>query len=577
MLNTNKIPKCYKIRANILCLCIFVIFTALLYQLVRIQIFDHKKYTSLAFSQQFKKQDIPTRRGVIFDRNGLKLAESVQVSSVFADPLVIKDKKKTAQVVSQVLGLNKTKVEKLLNKKKRFVWVKRRVLDEQEDVLKQLNLKGIGFRYEYKRVYPYEKLCSHILGFTDIDQNGLEGIESSLNQVITGSKGSKVVEKDGRQRQFSTLQGETVSAKYGNSVFLTIDCKIQSIVEDELENACSKWKPDSAVAIAMDPFTGEVLAMANYPSFNPNFVQDSSPRERRNRVITDCFEPGSLIKPLIVSGALDSGLVKEDDQFFCHNGAFKVRSRVIRDVHSYGYLSVSDIVVHSSNIGMAQLGMHMNKNRLYSYLKEFSFGEKTGIQLPGEAKGIVRPLNLWSLDSTISVSFGYETAVTPIQLVTAFCSIANGGTLLKPQIVSKITDYSGKRVKKKYKTPERVRRVVSPEIAREVMSPILENVVKEGTGKKAMLFTYSVAGKTGTAKKLQRVGNKMKYSNKYIGSFVGYAPVDEPKVCVLLSLNEPKNGAYYGGTVAAPAVGNIIERTLDYMEVGAQYVQTAQR
>jgi len=577
MLDTNKIPKCYKLRASILCLCILVIFTALLCQLVRIQIFDHKRYTSLAFSQQFQKQDIPTRRGVIFDRNGLKLAESVQVSSVFADPLVIRDKKKTAQAISQVLGLNKIKVEKLLNKKKRFVWIKRRVPGEQEDVLKQLNLKGIGFRNEYKRVYPYEKLCSHILGFTDIDQNGLAGIESSLNQVIIGSKGSKVVEKDGRQRQFSTLQGETVTAKYGNSVFLTIDCEIQSIVEDELENACSKWKPDTAVAIAMDPFTGEVLAMANYPSFNPNSVQDSSPRERRNRVITDSFEPGSLIKPLIVSGALDSGLVKEDDEFFCHNGAFKVRSRVINDTHSYNYLSVSDIVVHSSNIGMAQLGMRMGKNRLYSYLKDFSFGEKTGIQLPGEAKGIVWPLNRWSHDSVMSVPYGYETAVTPIQLVTAFCSIANGGTLLKPQIVSRITDYSGKRVKKKYKTPERVRRVVTPEIAREVMSPILENVVKEGTGKNAMLFTYSVAGKTGTAKKLQKVGNKMKYTNKYIGSFVGYAPVNEPKVCVLLSLNEPKNGAYYGGTVAAPAVGKIIERTLDYMEVGPQYIQTAQR
>ncbi len=314
--------------------------------------------------------------------------------------------------------------------------------------------------------------------------------------------------------------------------------------------------------------------MANYPSFNPNLVKDSSLRERRNRVITDSFEPGSLIKPLIVSGALDSGLVKEDDEFFCHNGTFKVRrGRVIKDMHSYNYLSVSDIVVRSSNIGMAQLGMRMGKNRLYSYLKGFSFGEKTGIQLPGEAKGIVRPLNLWSRDSVMSVPYGYETAVTPIQLVTAFCSIANGGTLLKPQIVSRITDYSGKRVKKKYKTPERVRRVVSPEIAREVMSPILENVVKEGTGKKAMLFTYSVAGKTGTVEKCI----KRKYTNKHIGSFVGYAPVDEPKVCVLVSLNEPKNGAYTGGTVAAPAVGNIIERTLDYMEVGPQYVQTAQR
>jgi len=577
MLNKIKIPKSYRIRASILCIGIFVIFSALLYQLVRIQIIDHKKYSSLAFSQQFKKLDIPTRRGMIFDRNGVKLAESIQVNSVFADPLTTREKNKTARIVSDILGLNKAKVVKLLNKKKRFVWIKRRIPDEQADLLRQKNLKGIGFKQEYKRVYPYEKLCSHVLGFTDIDENGLEGIEGSLNKVIAGSKGSKVVEKDGRQRQFSTLQGETVSARYGNSVFLTIDSKIQSIVEDELENACLKWKPDSAIAIAMDPFTGEVLAMANYPSFNPNFVQNSNLRERRNRAIADCFEPGSLIKPLIVSGALDSGLVNEDEQFFCHNGAYKVRSRVIRDVHSYDYLSVSDIVIHSSNIGMAQLGMRMGKNKLYSYLKNFSFGEKTGIQLPGEAKGIVRPLNLWSLDSTISVAFGYETAVTPIQLITAFCSIANGGTLLKPQIVSKITDYSGKRVKKKYKTPVRVRRVVSPEIAREVMSPILEGVVKEGTGKKAMLFTYRVAGKTGTAKKLQRVGNKMRYSKKYIGSFVGYAPVDEPKICVLVSLNEPKNGAYYGGTVAAPAVGNILERTLDYMEVGPLYVQTAQR
>jgi len=579
MLKSKTIPKGYKIRANILCICIFVIFSALLYQLIRIQIFDHKKYSSLAFSQQCKKQDIPTRRGFVFDRRGVKLAESIQVGSVFADPLLITEKKKTSKILSDVLDLNNTKVTNLLNKKKRFVWIKRRISDEQEEALRLLHLKGIGLKQEYRRVYPYDKLCSQVLGFTDIDGNGLGGIESSLNQVISGSNGSRVVEKDGRQRQFSTLKEETVSARYGDSVFLTIDCNIQSIVEEELESACLKWDPNSAIAIAMDPSTGEVLAMANYPTFNPNFVQDSTLEQRRNRAITDCFEPGSLIKPLIVSGALESGLVEDDEMIFCYNGAYKVNGgrRVIRDTHSYGNLSVSDIVVHSSNIGMAQLGQRMKSHRLHRYLKDFAFGERTGIQLPGEVKGIVRPLNLWSVDSEISVSFGYETAVTPIQLVTAFCSIANGGTLLKPRIVSKITDYSGKRVKKKYETPERIRRVVSPETARDVMSPILENVVKEGTGKRAMLFTHRVAGKTGTAKKLQRVGNKMKYSNKYIGSFVGFAPAEEPRICVLVSLNEPKNGSYYGGTVAAPAVGNIIERTLGYMEVGPQFVQMAQR
>ena len=561
-----------------MCVCILIIFSALLYQLVRIQIIDHKKYSSLAFSQQCKKQTIPTRRGLIFDRGGAKLAESIQVGSVYADPFFITEKKKTSKILSDLLGLDKAEVVKLLSKKKRFVWIKRRISDEQEEALRPLHLKGISIKHEYKRVYPYEKLCSQVLGFTDIDENGLGGIERSLNQVISGSNGSKVVEKDGLQHQFSTLKGETVSARYGDSVFLTIDCNVQSIVEEELEKACLKWDPNSAIAIAMDPSTGEVLAMANYPTFDPNFVRDSNPAERRNRAITDCFEPGSLIKPLIVSGALDSGLVKEDETIFCYNGAYKVNGgrRVVRDSHSYGDLSVSDIVVHSSNIGMAQIGQRIKKQRLHRYLKDFAFGEKTGIQLPGEVRGIVRPLNLWSVDSEISVSFGYETAVTPIQMVAAFCSIANGGTLLQPQIVSKITDYSGKRVKKNY-DPARIRRVVSPKIAREVMAPILENVVKEGTGKRAMLFTHRVAGKTGTAKKLEKVGNKMKYSNKYIGSFVGFAPADEPKICVLVSLNEPKNGAYYGGTVAAPAVGNILERTLGYMEFGLQYVQIAQR
>ncbi len=578
MLNRKKIPSCFRIRANILYICIFIIFSALLYQLIRIQILGHKKYSSLAFSQQFKKLDIPTRRGLIFDRNGVKLAESIQTNSVFADPFLIKDKKRTSQVISNVLQLDSARVLNLLNKKKRFVWIKRRITDKQADAIRKLNLKGIDFRHENKRVYPYGKLCSHVLGFTDVDENGLEGVENSLNHILSGNKGYKVIKTDGHQRQFSTLDEETVSARYGNSVFLTIDFEIQSIVEDELEDACLKWRASSATAIVIDPSTGEVLAMANYPAFDPNFVQNSKPHERRNRVITDCFEPGSLIKPIIVCGALDGGLVKENEMFFCHNGTYKVRKRVIRDVHPYNYLTVSEIVIKSSNIGMAQLGMLMKRKRLYNHLKNFSFGEKTGIQLPGEARGIVRPLRLWSTDSAISIAFGYETAVTPIQLSTAFCSIANGGMLLKPQIIHAITDYSGKRVKKKFETAERIRRVITPKVSREIMTPILENVIKEGTGKRARLLAYRVAGKTGTAKKLQRVGGRMEYSNnKYIGSFVGYAPVNDPKICVLVSLDEPKNGAYYGGTVAAPAVRNIIERVLRYMRVEPQHAQVAQK
>ena len=578
MIDRKKIPKCYRIKASLLYAGIFIIFLALLYQLIRIQIFDSRRYHTLALSQQFKKLEIPTRRGLVFDRNGLKLAESIQVNSVFADPLLIEDKKKTAQAISDVLGLKTSYVVRLLNSKKRFVWIKRRIEDKHAEALRGLKLQGIGFRNEYKRVYPYGELCCHVIGFTDVDETGIEGVEHSLNQVLSGSKGYKVIGKDGRQRQISTLNEKTVSARYGDSIFLTIDYKIQSIVEDELENACLKWQPNSATAIVMDPSTGEILAMANRPSFNANFVQNSKQRERRNRAITDCFEPGSLIKPLIVCGALDSGLVEEDDTFFCYNGTYKVRQRVIRDTHPYDYLTVSEIVINSSNIGMVQLGALMGKKRLYNHLGNFSFGEKTGIRLPGEAKGIVRPLNRWSADSIASIAFGYEIATTPLQLITAFCSIANGGALLRPQIIYAITDFAGKRIRKKFEAPERIQRVISPRVAREVMSPVLEDVVKEGTGSNAMLFEYRVAGKTGTAKKLQRIGNKMRYSNdKYIGSFIGYAPADNPKICVLVTLNEPRNGGYYGGTVAAPVVRDVLKRVLRYMQVEPQHIRTVQR
>lgn len=578
MMDRKEIPKSYRIKASLLYTIILIIFLTLLYQLIRIQILDHRKYYKLALSQQFKRLEIPTRRGSIFDRNGLKLAESIQVSSVFADPLLIEDKAETAKILSDILKLDTTRVVKLLNSKKRFVWIRRDIEDRDAEAIRRLRLQGIGLRNEYKRVYPYGGLCCHVIGFTDIDEIGLEGVERSFNKALSGSKGYKVMGKDGRQRQIFTLNEDGVYARYGDSIFLTIDAEIQSIVEEELEKAYLKCRPDSATAIAMDPFTGEILAMANLPSFNLNFVQNSKQRERRNRAITDCFEPGSLIKPLIVCGALDSELVEEDEVFFCYNGAYKVRKRVIKDTHPYDYLTVSEIVINSSNIGMVQLGMLMGRERLYNHLMDFSFGKRTGIALPGEVKGIVRPLNRWSVDSIASVAFGYEIATTPLQLITAFCSIANGGTLLRPQIVYAITDFAGKKVKKKYEVPERTQRVISPRVAREIMSPILEEVVKEGTGRNAMLYEYRVAGKTGTAKKLQRIGNKLRYSDeKYIGSFIGYAPADNPKICVLVTLNEPKNGDYYGGIVAAPVARDILKRVLRYMQVEPQYIRTVQR
>ncbi|MCP5005693.1 MAG: penicillin-binding protein 2 [Planctomycetes bacterium] len=566
LMDKSEVPKSYRIMVNVILYGIISIFVVLIYHLVCIQILDSEKYSSMALGQRLKKQELPTKRGLIFDRNGLVLAETIRVFSVSAVPERIRDKKKTTQTLSSVLRMDREGLAYRLNKKKDFVWIKRRVTDKQVEELRGLKLEGIVIEDEYKRVYPNGSLCCHVLGFTDIDQNGIAGVEYSLNHVLTGRKGHRLVEKDAHQRQFSIINNKTVFPRYGNSIYLTIDSEIQSIVEEELENVCVENNADSATAIVMETATGEILAMANYPWFDPNRVQDSDQSKRRNRAIADSFEPGSLIKPIIVCGALDSGLVEKDERIYCYNGRYRIKRRVIKDVHPYEYLTVSDIIVNSSNIGMVQLGMLMEKERLYEQLRKFSFGSKTGISLPGEAKGKVWPLKVWSLNSVVSVSFGYEIATTPLQLTVAYSSIANGGSLQKPQIIHAVSGFSGK--KKKYHPPVQTKRVISPVIARDVMTPILEEVVTEGTGKKAKLSGYKVAGKTGTAKKLERVEDRMVYSNKkYVSSFIGFAPADKPKICVLVSVNEPKNGDYYGGVVAAPVVKNVMGRVLPYMSV----------
>ncbi|MEZ6174593.1 MAG: penicillin-binding protein 2 [Candidatus Scalinduaceae bacterium] len=376
MIENNGIPKWYRFKVNFIRFGIIAIFIALLYQLVCIQIFYHEKYSALALGQRLKKEVIPTRRGMIFDRNGLKLAETIRVRSVSAVPKQIKDKKKTAEALSDVLHLNTGEILYLFNKKKDFVWIKRRITDKQAEAVKKLGFQGVVLDDEYKRVYPNGKLCCHVLGFTDIDENGIAGVEYSLNHFLTGRKGHRLIEKDAHERQFSIISQETVSPRYGSSIYLSIDSEIQSIVEEELENACFECQPDSATAIVMEPTTGEILAMANYPSFDPNFVQNSAEYERRNRAIVDSFEPGSLIKPIIMCGALDSGVVKKDEMFYCYKGSYRIKRRVIRDVHPHEYLSLSEIIVNSSNIGMVQLGMLMERERLYKQLKNFSLCEK---------------------------------------------------------------------------------------------------------------------------------------------------------------------------------------------------------
>lgn len=562
--------KKHKLIATIMGICLLVVFCVLIYQIAQIQLIDHEKYAKLASSQHLQKVELQARRGPILDRNGVKLAESLRVSSVCADPSIIKDKVTTAEKLAELLNQDVGLIYKLLNKEKRFVWIKRKLTNIEEIGINRLKLNGVYTKYEYERLYPNDELLSHVIGITDIDGNGIDGVELVFNNVLKGEKGYLIVERDGLQRQIVNINSGEKQPNDGAGIMLTIDSVIQRHVEDEIEDAFQKMNPLSITVVVLDTSTGEILAMANRPTFNPNKFRDYPADSRRNRAITDCYEPGSIMKPIIVGALFNHNLAKPEDEIFCHNGVYQMGSRVLHDVHGYGLLTVSDIVVKSSNIGMAQLAARISNERLYNYLKDIKFGEKLDVMLPGETGGILRPLSLWTKYSAPSIAMGHEIAITPLQFANAFSSIANGGNLLQPMIVKAVTANNGSIILKNIKTSKVIKRIMSHAVARDMLNPILVKVVNEGTGKSAKLEEYQVAGKTGTSQKLDGRG----YSHtKFVGSFVAYAPAEQPKICVLVMVDEPKGGQYYGGTVAAPIVKNIIKKTLDYQTGKRPYAQ----
>lgn len=551
-------------RPYIFVITLFVIYLVLALQLGRIQILEHDKYKRLADKQHYKRVEIPAHRGPILDRNGKILAHSLTTSSVYANPQEVSDKVGTSRKLAYALGLEVTRVRRALDRDKKFVWIKREISKKEVQAIEELGLAGVGIQQESRRSYPMGRLFSHVLGFVDIDERGLEGIELAFNRELSGRSGYKVVARDGLQRPIFNMGKPFVLPVHGNSVILTVDLTLQHILEEELDRAFEEWKPRSATAIAMNPLTGEILALSNRPTFDPNFFTLSSAEQRRNRAVTDSYEPGSMMKPLVVCGVLRRGLVSPKDVFFCHNGAYRIGGRTLRDVHPYGNLTVEEILIRSSNIGMSKLAAIDGQERLYEDLRLFGLGQPTGIELPGEVSGTLRHYRDWTSYSVASIAMGYEVAVTPIQMITAFCAIANGGTLLRPRVVMAVADSEGKRIKKRFE-PAPIRRVLSREVAAGIMTPILTRVVDEGTGRRAALAEYKVAGKTGTSKKLSP--DRRGYGGAgYISSFIAYAPADRPKICVLVMMDEPHGRAYYGGTVAAPVVREILRRSLNYME-----------
>lgn len=545
-------------RAIILNTAIAFGFFIVIFRLVDIMVVDHEKLSERAKMQQMKGEEIQVRRGIIFDRHGREMAVNLELESLYCDPVEIASAEKSAYVLSRITGKPSKAILTRLNSQGRFVWLDRKLEPEVARKVRELKLKGLGFVSDAKRFYPKGYLASHILGFVDIDNKGIEGVELKYHSSLSTSGGKVLLSRDASGKTLS----RGVDMEYrGNNLVLTIDEGLQYMVESELDKAMDKWRASAAAAIMMDPLTGEILALANRPSFNPNSISGSRNFERRNRAITDYYEPGSTFKIIVGTAALEERAASLDTPFDCSRGV-EVGRRVIRDVHRNGILTFKEVIQKSSNVGSVMVGLRLGKERIYKYMKAFGFGEKTGIDLPGEVSGLIRPPERWSGVSIGAVSIGQEVAVTPLQVLRAYSAIANGGLLVTPHVVSGVISPDGKPVRT---FTGETRRVLSQKTA-ETFKDILKTVTEEGgTAKSAAVSGNYVAGKTGTAQMIDP--STRRYSTeKYISSFVGFVPADSPKIAMIVVIYEPK-GQIYGGVVAAPVFKQIAEKALSYMEV----------
>lgn len=528
-----------------------------------LQVINKEKLVKLAERQYHKIVPLTPVRGVIYDRNNSPLAVSIEMDSCFAESRSIDDLKDASAKLSHLLGVSREALERKLKTNRNFVWLQRRLPPDMVKRITGLDLEGIGFVKETKRFYPNGELAGHVIGFTGLDPDGLEGVELKYNSTILGSVGYLVTERDALGRDIDRKGIVVTKASKGHNVTLTLDKNIQYITEKELANAVISSGAKGGMALVMEPQTGRVLAMANHPFFNPNSFSAYPSSVLRNKTIVDSFEPGSTFKVFLIASAMDEGIVSPNDRFNCENGSYAIGGRTIHDTHKYGSLSVSDILKYSSNIGAAKIGTMLGQERLYRHLKEFGFGARSGIDLPGEAYGYLRDGSQWFGVDLATISFGQGVSATALQIITAISAVANGGLLMKPYVVERITDENGAELQETL--PQVVRRVITPETARR-MAKMMEGVAAEGgTGMSASVEGYQVAGKTGTAQKVDPITRG--YSvDKRIASFVGFVPADNPRLAVLVVVDEPKTSPY-GGVVAAPAFSAIAQQTLCYLRV----------
>src|ERR1700720_2190683 len=540
-----------------------------------LQLIKHGEYLARAQRQQQRTIEITPKRGIIYDRNLRALAMSVPVKSAFAVPAEIADESLAARLLSGVLGVPQDVLEARMASSRSFVWISRKLPPEKVEAIEALNLKGVYFQDENQRFYPKRDLAAHVLGFVDPDEKGLAGIEYQLDGQIRSKSEKIVVMADARQRWFD---GGEAQRERGANVVLTLDEKIQYVAQRELLAAIEKTRAMAGSVIVMNPNTGEILAMANWPRFNPNAASEAPAESRMNRAVTALYEPGSTFKVITLAAAFDQDITRPNEVFDCENGAIYIAGHRIRDHKPFGLLNVSEILAKSSDVGAIKIALRLGAPRFYDYIRAFGFGSPTGVDLPGESRGLVHRLENWSAISIGSVSMGQEIGVTPIQLITAVSAIANGGLLMKPHVVQTVK--RGERIvpaEGPLAVPE-PRRVIRPETA-ATLRRLMEGVVLSGTGKLARLDGWTAAGKTGSAQKIDPATGR--YSpTQLIASFTGFAPINDPAVTILVSLDSPV-GQHEGGQVAAPVFKRIAEQVLPYLDVprdvpiGPRLVQAA--
>ena len=558
-----------RLRCTLICFGFIALFSVFSFRLVYLQMIKHDEYAGLAAAKHVYKQPIYAERGTILDANNEVLAHNVPMQTVVADATRLNDADATILLVSQELKIPANELAQKLHGDRRYIVLQREVPEALAMSLKaklaEQNLRGIYFDHDSTRIYPNGSMLCHVIGFTDFEHHGIQGVEASMEEYLHGQDGYRYIEHDPTGREIVLYRGQERASRNGYQVHLTIDLNLQNIVENEIDAAMREFRPKKATIILMRPQTGEVLAMANRPNFDLNERSEAKPEEMKNRAITDMMEPGSTFKIVSVAAALNEHKVQPDSTIFCENGVFNFGGSKLHDHKPYGELSVQDILVKSSNIGAAKLAIGLGEQKFYEYIRRFGFGERTGIELPGEINGLIRPPQAWSRISITRMPMGHEVGVTPLQMTSAMATIANGGKLMTPRIVKSITTEDGKTISTL--APIELRQVISPQTARQIGNALRGVVSDRGTAAAAAVPGFIIAGKTGTAERVDPKGGYER--DRFVVSFIGYLPADRPEFVGLVVLDDAQTTPElnYGGLVAGPIFSRIAEKAARYLDL----------